>query len=307
MDAAWLDRSRHPGRLGGMLVARTAALSIVASLLAFAAAGAEAAVLVRHPLVQSIDDRRAEYPVAVLRLALEKAGVDARIVPAAVGMEQDRAIRSLASGRLIDVMWSVSTAERERQLRVVRIPIDRGLIGWRVLLVRRDARPRFDGVTGVEQLAVLLGAQGHDWPDLTILQANGLRVLPTPHYQSLFELLKRNRVDYVPRGVGEVLPELRAMEGEGLAVEHRLLLHYPTALYFFVHPENKALAEQLDRGLRLAVTDGSLRRLFDDAYGEDIAALHLARRHRIELANPLLTPSMSVGHPGWWFTPEEVR
>ena len=261
---------------------------------------------IRHPFAGDSKDLRAIYPVAVLRLALEKAGVAAEIVPAAVPMEQARAIRALASGQLIDVLWTVSTPERERQLRPVRVPIDRGLIGWRVLLVQRSALPRFRDVREAGELAALRGAQGHDWPDLPILRANGLDVLASPHYDSLFELLARGRIDYVPRGIGEVRPEASARAGTGIVIEPNLLLHYPSALYFFVHPDNESLARQLDRGLRLAHADGSLTALLDQAYGEDLAALHLSRRHRITLTNPLLPAATPLSHAGWWFSPEQA-
>jgi ABC-type amino acid transport substrate-binding protein len=283
----------------------TLLLAVLLGLLGVASPSLGAPALrVRHPPVQDADDRRAEYPIAALRLALERAGANAEVVPAAIAMEQGRAMRALEAGRLIDVMWTVNTPERERRLRVVRTPVDGGMIGWRVLLVRRDALPRFAGVRDRAALAPLLGAQGHDWPDLAILQANGLRVLPTPHYRALFDLLERRRIDYVPRGVGEAIPEARALRRRGIDVEPGLLLHYPTALHFFVRPDNDALAGLLERGLQRAIDDGSLRRLFDRAYADDFAMLDLPRRQRIDLANPDRPAGSVRADAGWWFAPE---
>ena len=292
-------------RRSGLIAAFALALLAAFAAGAATAQAGESTLRIRHPIAGDATDLRAVYPVAVLRLALEKAGVAAELVPAAVPMEQERAIRALAKGNLIDVLWTVSTPERERRLRAVRVPIDRGLIGWRVLLVKHTALSRFRSITNVGELAALRGAQGHDWPDLPILRANGLDVLASPHYESLFDLLERGRIDYVPRGVSEVRPEAKTHAGKGIVIEPGLLLHYPSALYFFVHPENGALAAQLDRGLRIAHTDGSLAALLDQAYGEDLAALHLSRRQRITLANPLLPPGTPLSHPGWWFSPEE--
>lgn len=281
------------------------AAALLAALAMFAGFGASAAALiVRHPPIQSADDHRAEYPVAVLRLALEKAGVDARIVPAGVAMEQARAMRALAAGRLIDVMWTVSTPDRERLLQPVRVPIDRGLIGWRVLAVRRDALPRFATVKEIGDLAPLVGAQGHDWPDLAILQANGLHTLASPSYESLFGLLQRGRIDYLARGAGEAVSELAGRANTGLVIEPRLVLHYPSALYFFVRPGNETLAAHLDRGLRRAIDDGSLGALFEQAFGADLARLDLAARVRLHLVNPQLPPGTPLSHPGWWYAPE---
>lgn len=260
--------------------------------------------IVRHPAMHAVGDHRAEYPVAVLRLALERAGVAADLVPSTVAMEQERAIRALSQGQLIDVMWTVSTPERERRLQPVRIPIDRGLIGWRVLAVRRDDLAHFRRIREIGELATMVGAQGHDWPDLAILQANGLRTVASPSYESLFELLRRGRIDYVARGAGEIVPELDARDGRGLAVEPLLLLHYPAAQYFFVRPGNDALASMLERGLRRALADGSLDALFERTYGPDLERLDLAGRHRLRLANPQLPPGTPLSHPGWWYRPE---
>jgi ABC-type amino acid transport substrate-binding protein len=283
----------------------TAALliSAIAALTAMLPSHAVGALRVRHPPIQSADDHRAEYPVAVLRLALEKAGVAAEIVPAAVPMEQARAMRALAQGKLIDVMWTVSTPDRERRLRPVRIPIDRGLIGWRVLAVRRDALSRFAEVSELGDLARLVGAQGHDWPDLAILSSNGLHTLATPTYPSLFKLLERGRIDYVARGAGEAVPEMASRADAGIVIEPRLVLHYPSAMYFFVHPDNAALADHLDRGLRRAIDDGSLALAFERAYGDDLRALDLGARRRIELVNPQLPAQTPLTHPGWWYVP----
>lgn len=282
-----------------------AALTLPAPCLPAIPAPAGATLQVRH-LSTSEGDRRAEYPVAVLRLALERAGVEAELLASPVSMEQERAMRAVAAGKLIDVMWTVSTPEREQRLLPIRIPIDRGLIGWRVLLVRQDRLDRFAGLRTAEGLAPLVAAQGHDWPDLEVLRANGLRTMSTTRYSSLFRLLASGRADHVPRAVGEVVPEAAIHRDQGIVIEPTLLLHYPSAFYFFVQRENTRLADLLERGLRRAYEDGSLRTLFDQTFSEDIAALHLSRRQRIELANPLLAPGALDVPPGWRFDPGDA-
>lgn len=252
-------------------------------------AWAQAPLRVRYPAQESGADLRARYPRAVLELALARSGRPVQLAPARVQASQERVLRLLERGKLLDVVWTATTAERERRLRAVRFPIDRGLIGWRVLLVRRGETRRF--ITGTDPkgaLALLVGAQGHDWPDLAILRANGLQVAASPRYEGLFGMLARGHVDYIPRSVTEVGDELRSRPGLGLVIEPRLLLHYPSALYFFVHPRNTALAEALQTGLARAHADGSLERLFTQAYGPALNSLDLDRRQVVELRNPLL-------------------
>lgn len=267
-----------------------------------APARAAAPLRVLHPPVASGADVRARYPLAVLHLALLRSGREAAIAPTPLHGTQERLLRLLQEGRQLDVMWTVTTAERERRLRAVRFPIDRGLVGWRVLLVRRDALSRFiPGADPRGALAALQGVQGHDWPDLAILRANGLRVASTPAYEGLFEMLARGHVDYVPRSVAEVGDELAARAGMGLAIEPRLLLRYPSALYFFVHPDNTALAQALQAGLERAHADGSLQRLFDRAHGPALATLGLDRRRVLTLRNPLQPDSLPLHRRALWF------
>lgn len=254
---------------------------------------------VRYPAQESATDARRNYPIAVLQLALEHSGRRYSLLAADTQASQLRVLRLVGDGTL-DVAWSVLTRERERVLRPVRFPIDRGLIGWRVLLVRKDDAASFANVRSVPDLGRSLGVQGHDWPDLDILRSNGLRVASGSSYDGLFAMLARGHIDYLPRSVAEVDDELAARPDLSLAIEPTLLLHYPSALYFFVHPDNTELADALATGLQLSQRDGSLQRLFERTYGERLSSLQLQHRRVLELANPLLPAATTVPGASWW-------
>jgi hypothetical protein len=83
----------------------------------------------------------------------------------------------------------------------IRIPLDKGLLGWRVALVNAATPDRLAGITNVRQLAGLLAGQVADWPDTAILRHAGLKVLTSQDYGNLFPMLQRNRFDYFPRSV----------------------------------------------------------------------------------------------------------
>jgi hypothetical protein len=243
---------------------------------------------VRYPAEESNRDLRRAYPLAVLKLALDRSGQAYTLTPARPRASQQRVLQLVEQRQGLDVAWSVTTQARERRLRAVRFPIDRGLVGWRVLLVRRADAAAFARVDSVAGLRPLLAAQGHDWPDLAILRGNGLRVAAGTSYDGLFAMLARGHIDYLPRSVAEAGDELAARPELALQIEPHLLLHYPSALYFFVHPDNSTLAGALATGLQRAERDGSLARLFDRTYGAHLAALHLPERRVLRLDNPLL-------------------
>ncbi len=239
----------------------------------------------------------------LLSLALAKAGRHEELQSHALFMLQARSIRELEQGRGLDVIWTMTSAEREAQLLPIRIPIDRGLLGWRLLLVRKDALPRFAQVRSLVDLQPLRAGQGADWPDTTILRAAGLTVDESARYGDMFRKLSAGRIEYFPRGLLEVWGELEARRDESLAVEPRLVLHYPAAMYFFVNKRDAALAADISRGLEKALHDGSFDALFQRYFGASIKRAGLGERQVIELRNPLLPALTPLADTRLWYRP----
>lgn len=261
---------------------------------------------VRYPRAESALDARERYPLQLLELALQRSGRRFTLLPSAAQMQQSRSLRQLREGQGLDVAWTVTSIERERELRPIRFPIDRGLLGWRLLLIRSDQQARFAALPDRAALAALRGGQGHDWPDLELLRSNGFRVVGSPGYEGLFEMLERGHIDYFPRSLIEVWDELDR-RGGGIALDSTWLLHYPSALYFFVGIGHEELAAAIERGLEAALADGSFAALFERHYADEIGRAQLASRRTIELRNPTLPPAAPLQRSELWFTPEARR
>ena len=280
--------------------------SILALLpaLALARTGrADDATRIVYPRAEAKADRRDDYQVELLELALARAGRRYTLEPHRLFMLQARSLAELAAGRGLDVVWTMSSAEREADLLPVRIPIDCGLLGWRLLLVREAALARFAGLDKLAELRALRAGQGVDWPDTPILRAAGLGVDASVRYGDLFLKLAAGRIDYFPRSVVEVWDELAAHHGEGFAVEPHLVLHYPAAMYFFVRKDNARLAADIEHGLQAAQRDGSFDALFERHFGAALRRSELARRTLIELPNPLLSAATPLGDARLWYRP----
>lgn len=239
-----------------------------------------------HPVAESARDARPDYPLAVLRMALDASGVPYRLQSHPLPMQQARALRTLDTGDALDVVWTVGTAERERRYRQIPVAIDRGMIGWRRLLVRREDLPKFERVRSLDDLRRFRMAQGHDWPDVAILRENGIRVEANPTYAGLFGMLARRHVDAVPRSIEEISAELDAHRDADLAAVPGVLLHYPAGLYFHVARDNAPLADALERGLRICIADGRFERLFREYNDDALAAIHARGTRVIALRNP---------------------
>ena len=288
---------RPPCRAGAMpgtrLGRRAVAAAALAGLLTVFAPLARAERFdIVYPRLTALDDQRTNFAKAVLDLAMRKAHAEYTIRPSSDVMQRERALRELAAGRSINLAWVSMWASDEAMLRPIRIPIYRGLIGYRVLLIRKDRQAEFDKINSLDQLKAMTGGQGFGWVDTGILRDAGLRV-ETSTYDSLFPMTEAGRIDYFPRGVVEAWTELAARRAANpdLVVESHLLLAYRSDFIFFTSKRDDALARTIETGLRAAYLDGSYKRLFDSQpdIRSALERAELARRTVIHLDNHYLS------------------
>ncbi|TWB42692.1 type 2 periplasmic-binding domain-containing protein [Nitrospirillum pindoramense] len=253
---------------------------------------------------ENATDPRDDYPLGLLRLALDKMGAHYTIRPSALAMEQARAAVALQQGREITLLWNGMSARLERELRPIRIPIYRGVLGYRLFIINRAAQARFSAVRGLEDLKALTAGQALGWPDVDILQAAGLPV-EAFRYDLLFRLVGLNRIDYFPRGANEIFAEVaqRAPEVPDLAVEQDLVLVYPFDSFFYTSKANEALASVIEQGLLKAYEDGSYLKYFNDSpyIRQMLTEAHLDTRRRIDIPNPLLSPETAALPDKFWY------
>ncbi len=267
-------------------------------------------LVVRYPEMSSLLDQRNSYFEDLLRLALDKSREefgDYRLEPVPLRVPQGRILRLLSAGEEVDVLWTMTTRDREQHLRPVRIPLAKGMAGYRLLVVREHDSDSFASVRSIEDLADRIAGQAADWPDTDILRHNELPVT-TSGYFSLFTMLHRERIDYIPRALNEPWVEVAQRPTLDLQVEPTLLLYYPTASYFFVRKQNKALAERLEQGLENAIADGSFDELFlrHPSHRLVFEQAQLSRRRLLILDNPLLPKGTPLDRPELWWQPEMV-
>lgn len=254
-----------------------------------------------RPMRQLVPER--SLPLLLLKRALALSGRQLEVQPSKHVMVQARAVQELAAGGdQLDLTWTVTNREREAMLRPIRVPLYRGLYGWRLLLVRRGDGQRFAGVRSLAELAAYRFLQGTDWPDTAVLRANGLRVDTAASFDSLFKMLRAGRADAFPRGVTEIAWE-QPQQAEWFETEPGLALHYPSAEYFFVSPGNHGLADWLERGMERLVASGEHERLLLQLHGDAIKAARLRERRVIELANPELPEATPLRRRELWWRP----
>ncbi len=261
---------------------------------------ASAKLTVVYPLSETLDERQ-QYPLKVLALALQKAGVDYSLRPSERVMAQSRALSQLSVGGDVTVVWTMTSIEREKTFLPIRIPLEKGLLGWRIFLIHQKNASKFAVIKTLDDLKTYEAGQGHDWPDTEILRFNGLKVQGSSNFDGIFKMLESGRIDYFPRSMLEVWAEIRNHPDMNLQVEETIILQYPTAQYFFVNKDNTVLAHLIESGLRIALKDGSFDKLFSEEYGNAIKRVNLKSRMHFRIANPLLPRETPLQDQRLWF------
>ena len=262
-----------------------------------------------YPPPESADDIRDLDAVKLLRTALEKTepsdGAFAMYPSKSGVMSTARYQKEVQDGVRLNVIWAAVTEELEQDALPVRIPIRKGILGYRIFLIRKQDREKFAKITTLDELKQLTVGQGHGWKDVEVFKANGFPVITGDSYEGLFKMLVNGRFDYFSRGINEAPEEYAARKDDlpDLWVEEHLLLYYPWPKYFFVSKNAPLLADRLERGLNMMIEDGSFDEIFREYHGASIQAANLKNRRLFTISNPLLPATAPLGRKQLWYTP----
>ncbi len=151
-------------------------------------------------------------------------------------MEQKAAFGTLVKGE-IDIFVGSPTVERENRAPMIYVPLDRGLLGFRLCLVHKSAA-KFKSIGNPAQfiqkkLTVGLGTY---WPDKHIFEENGFEIVDSPVHQSLFTMLQNKRFDCFSRSIIEIDQELIDHKNKQVELDTELVFVYPNADFIFINP-----------------------------------------------------------------------
>ncbi len=235
------------------------------------------------------------------------SGGPVRLEPYPEDVTQNRGVALVESGA-IDVIALGTNEEREAKLLPVRIDILRGIVGFRLLVIRADDQARIAAIDAAALRSRLTFGLNSQWADLPILRANGFTVVASPSHENLFGMLTAGRFDAFPRGLNEARRELAGHQGAfpQLAIERTKALFFPYPVYYWVNRNNSALARRIETGLERALSDGSFRALFEAYHRADLAETGVGGRHVVRLDNPFLPAGTPPPDTSWWWPEEAV-
>jgi len=276
-------------------------------LLCCALAASAAPLQLVYPPGQNAGDKRYQYYWDLLTMALNanqpqygKFSLQAADQP----MSPARAALEIARGNMVNIMVRTTSADLEKQLLPIRIPLDKGLTGYRMFLIRREQQAQLSQVASLADLAQFSIGQDRQWVDVHILRAAGLQVVEGEGYAGLFRMLQIGRFALFSRGVNEIADELAEQRPhlQELAIEQKLLLYYPLPRYFFVArtAEGERAAQRIEQGLQRLLQSGEFDRRYRNYKKLVLGQLNLKGRRLFRIANPTLSAETPLQNGAWW-------
>jgi Bacterial extracellular solute-binding proteins, family 3 len=218
------------------------------------------------PKIASYDINHEDYYFSqLLRLALKKTEVTygPYELLEAFNWTADKRLRKGLAQNQLDVIWSATSPEFERELLPIKVSLLKELGDYRVLIIRSEDQAKFSKVQSLKDFQKFTGGMNPQWVDAPVMKLNNLPQVYAVGYGKLFKMLAAKRYDYFSRGLYQVQTEVNFYPELKLVMERDLLLHYKNEFYFFVSKENQLLASRIEQGLNLAIKDGSFDELFN--------------------------------------------
>lgn len=258
--------------------------------------------------VQLPQNQQEDYYIRLLHLILNASKAPNEVIEfrfANNPLSQARWVAAVVQDKSNNVLWTMTNREREQSMRAIRVPLLKGLIGYRLLVIRKSDAAKFAKINTKEELLALSAGQGMHWPDTEVLRANQIKVTEAMVKENLYKMLVAKRFDFFPRGATEVKLEADLISSQNLMVEPHLILHYPAALYFFVNKENTELAQRLEKGWAIILKNGEFDKLFlsTERVQSALDFLKDPNRKIIEFENPFLPSDTPLKISKYWVKP----
>ncbi len=202
-----------------------------------------------------------------------------------------RVLKETERGDALNLMWApVSERLLESGMINIPIPLMKGLAGYRVMIVRAEDESRFGSVKSLNDLSDIVVGQKTGWGDVEVYKHNGIQVVTSATFDSLFRMVSAKRFDAFPMGVDNVESTFNEYNktNYGLRINQNLLIRYSWNFNFFVNENYPELSERIELGLRDIQESGEFDKYFFDYFGELIQRLNLSERTIIRLENQFL-------------------
>lgn len=261
--------------------------------------------LVNKP--QSESDKRYEYPHKLLQMILNETAKDYRqalVTHSEFAMSRDRMLLSLVEGDLLHVVAEAPKKDWLEKLLVVRIPIRKGIQGYRLFFINKDDQADIARTGSLRQFMKLPTGSGVGWSTAKIMGNAGFDVVIGNNYDGLFDMLEKRRFLTLGRGVNEISAEynIQKKRHPNLAIESTLAVYIPLPTYFFISPKKPQLAKRIEEGLWKLIEKGEFEKYFLSFHGQMIEHTNLEARKVYSIPNPNLSEADPLKDKKLWYS-----
>lgn len=239
--------------------------------------------------------------MALLHAALQAAGFPAGLLPAPHTSEA-RNLHETTAGRIHINLLPASPARlamvREGQLRMIPVPLERGLLGWRAPFILEEQEENLKSMRDLDDLRTLTVGQGNGWWDAEIYRAAGITTREVQAWRNgeFAEQMQAGVIDLFLMGLEEslsyFLPHFRKRYPQ-LVLADSLLVRYPWYRFVWVSPHSGAdeLYAALKEGFDIICSNGEFEAVWNQTRNlpPDVS---WQGRTVIELDNPLYSPDI---------------
>ena len=268
-------------------------------LLAFFSLGVEAksalVVTYRANMDPHSTNTYINYYTELVRLALEKTRADFGDYQLQTVANETTELRTRADliqnkypNYIVELAYEDSLTQ-SGELTFINIPIDGGIVGYRVCFVNPGIKAQLNASTSLNDLRQYTIGQGIGWADTSILRANGFKVVEVGDFNNIAKMVAAGRVDLYCRGANQLQVETEEFKSiEHLTYDETFVLAYPLPRFFYFNRQSQEAKQRIEAGLQRAYKDGSMRALWQQHYAAKVSFANLGKRKIWRLENPLI-------------------
>ena len=248
-----------------------------------------AAEITLHIPILAENKLQHQYFHELLKTALEEDGHKVELITET--LPQKRIYSYLDEGH-ISIYWLLKSEYRDSQYIPVDVSLTDGLIGKRILFIRKEDQEVYSSIKNLEDFRNLnsLGYLGNGWFDVKVWKENKLRYYEiSGNWQKIFSMVLHGREqNYFPRGLNEIITESKTYPE--LAIEKNLVLIYDRDFCFYLSKTGKnagaKYSDIITKSLKKASRNGLIDKLVQKYWGNDLKELNYSKRTKIYLKTP---------------------
>lgn len=238
---------------------------------------------------------------ALVMAALAAADFKAEFTDAPMGNER-RNVYQISSGAThLDMMPATPQRlklMRQGKLRMIPVPLDRGLLSYRINILLESHKDMLAGAHTSRDLRAFVMGQNEGWMDVEIYRAAGIPTKEVRNWSEgqFAEQMEAGFIDLFPLGLEETLafflPHFRKRYPQ-LTTDEHILVRYPWFRFVWVSPkpDADALYEALKRGFATITRNGTFMKIWLRYRAEPEAAIFSTRRI-IDIGNPFYNDAL---------------